>query len=124
MTGKEPRKHGSGRRPGIDKSALALPEPRRVRSPEHLRHVAAQPCLICGRRPAEAHHLRFAQPRAMGRKVSDEYVVPLCALHHRELHGVGDERRWWQARKIDPLAVAKQLWHKGFDAEASEASNN
>ena len=63
----------------IDKSVLALAEPRRVRDPEHLRLVASQPCLVCGRSPAEAHHLRFAQPRAMSRKVSDEFTVPNCA---------------------------------------------
>jgi hypothetical protein len=29
-----------------------------------------KPCLICGRRPGDAHHLRFAQHRALGRKVA------------------------------------------------------
>ena len=94
----------------IDKSVLALAEPRRIRDPEHLRFVASQPCLVCGRSPAEAHHLRFAQPRAMSRKVSDEFTVPLCALHHRDLHARGNEEAWWQERKIEPLAVASQLW--------------
>jgi len=32
---------------------------------------------------AQAHHLRFMQPRAMGSKVSDEWTVPLCVTHHR-----------------------------------------
>ena len=62
----------------IDKSLLAIPEPRRIRDAAHLRFVAEQPCLICGRSPSEAHHLRFAQARALGRKVSDAYTVPLC----------------------------------------------
>ena len=71
---------------GIDKSALALPEPRRVRDRDHVRYVAKQPCLICGRQPSDPHHLRFAQSRALGRKVSDEFTVPLCRGHHREVH--------------------------------------
>jgi len=55
------------KKPGeIDKSALAISAPRRVRDKEHLRYVASQPCLVCGRSPAQAHHIRFAQPRAMG----------------------------------------------------------
>jgi hypothetical protein len=54
---------------GIDKSKLAHPEPRRCRDKEHLKFVAKWACLICGRRPADAHHLRFAQHRALGRKV-------------------------------------------------------
>ena len=42
--------------------------------------------------------------------MSDEFTVPLCAIHHRENHTTGDERRWWQERKIDPLVVAQELW--------------
>ncbi|MEE8228201.1 MAG: hypothetical protein V3R30_15370, partial [Kiloniellales bacterium] len=94
----------------IDKSALPISAPRRIRDKEHLRYVAHQPCLICGRSPGHAHHLRFAQPRALGRKVSDEWVVPLCATHHRALHGVGDEERWWKERGIDPIGHARILW--------------
>jgi hypothetical protein len=56
----------------VDKGALTLSEPRRYRDRAHLRFVSARPCLICGRRPTDAHHLRFAQPRALGRRVSDE----------------------------------------------------
>jgi hypothetical protein len=68
-----------------------LPEPRRVRDREHVRYVAKQPCLVCGRQPSDPHHLRFAQSRAMARKVSDEFTVPLCRGHHREVHRYGDE---------------------------------
>jgi hypothetical protein len=94
----------------IDKSALLFPEPRRVRDREHVRHVAQQSCLLCGRRPCDAHHLRFAQTRALGRKVSDEFTVPLCRGHHRELHRYGDEAAWWSRAAIDPLAAARALW--------------
>ena len=80
---------------GIDKSLLAHPEPRRVRDKDHVKFVASQPCLICGRRPCDPHHLRFAQSRALGRKVSDEFTVPLCRGHHREVHRCGDEVAWW-----------------------------
>jgi ERF superfamily len=96
----------------IDKSALPLSEPRRYRDRAHLRFVSAQPCLICGRRPTDAHHLRFAQPRALGRRVSDEYAVPLCRTHHRALHRHGDEAAWWETNKVDPLVVAEELWQR------------
>jgi hypothetical protein len=94
----------------IDKSELAHPEPRRVRDKNHLRFVATQPCLICGRTPADPHHLRFAQSRALSRKVSDEFVVPLCRGHHREVHRCDDETTWWRDRGIDVLGVARMLW--------------
>ena len=82
----------------------------RLRDKEHCKFVTTQPCLICGRTPTEAHHIRFAQPRALGRKVSDEYTVPVCRLHHRELHRYGDEASWWAAVNVDPLPIALELW--------------
>ena len=94
----------------IDKSVLALPEPRRVRDRNHVKAVAQHPCLICGRRPADAHHMRFAQSRALGRKVSDEYTVPLCRGHHREVHRCGDEAAWWRNAGVDPVIAARELW--------------
>jgi hypothetical protein len=57
----------------IDKSALAIAVPKRLRDKAHLKFVSSQPCLICGRQPSDPHHLRFAQPRALGLKVSDEF---------------------------------------------------
>ena len=94
----------------IEKSELAISEPRRHRDKAHLKFVAAQPCLVCGRSPADAHHLRFTQLRAMGRKVSDEFTVPLCRTHHRDNHSFGDEIAWWERRAIDPIATSRLLW--------------
>jgi ERF superfamily len=94
----------------IDKGVLAHPEPRRIRDKDHLRFVATQPCLVCGRTPADPHHLRFAQSRALGRKVSDEWIVALCRGHHREVHRHGDERGWWEKAGIDPNVAARSLW--------------
>lgn len=104
----------------IDKSALALSEPRRLRNSGHLAFVASRPCLICGRNRAHAHHLKFAQPTALGRKVSDEFTVPLCAVHHRELHQHGDERVWWAAHGIDALEVAEELWRARRPAKPAQ----
>ena len=94
----------------IDKSVLSLPAPRRIRDRDHIRSVARQPCLICGRRPADAHHLRFAQSRTLGRKVSDEFTIPLCRGHRREIHRCGDEAAWWKKVGIDPIVPARALW--------------
>jgi ERF superfamily len=94
----------------IDKSTLALPEPRRVRDRDHVKFVAQQACLVCGRRPSDAHHLRFAQSRALARKVSDEFTVPVCRGHHREIHRCGDEAAWWERHKIDVTVIARVLW--------------
>jgi hypothetical protein len=95
---------------GIDKRVLAVAAPRRYRDREHLRYVAKQPCLVCGRKPSDPHHLRYMQPRALGRKASDEFAVPLCRIHHRLVHRVGNEAAWWKDACIDPIKAARKLW--------------
>ena len=89
---------------------VMIDKPVRERDRHHLRFVASQPCLICGRTPCDAHHVKFAQGPMLGRKVSDKFTVPLCRLHHRELHRRGRERIWWASQRIDPLVVADVLW--------------
>ena len=88
----------------------ALTKQIRKRSKIHLAFVASQPCLVCQGGACDAHHLKMAQPRSLGRKVSDEFTVPLCRKHHQELHRHGNERAWWQNHQIDPLPVAATLW--------------
>jgi hypothetical protein len=86
----------------------------RLREEAHLRFVSSQPCLICGCQPSDPHHLRFAQPRALGLKVSDEFTVPLCRGHHRQLHQAGNEVRWWNNLQFKPLEIAKGLWEESL----------
>jgi ERF superfamily len=105
---------------GINKRILTIPEPRRVRDKVHLRFVAKQSCLICGRQPCDAHHLRFAQPRGLGLKVSDEFTVPLCRGHHREVHRAGNELGWWMTSGVDACQIARKLWIETHPLRADE----
>ena len=95
-----------------EQTVTVIRKPVRERDREHLKFMAAQPCLVCGRTPSDAHHVKFAEPRAMGRKVSDRFTVPVCRLHHRELHRRGNERAWWESQGIEPLSIAATLWDK------------
>jgi hypothetical protein len=106
----------------INKSVLAFPEPRRIRDRDHIRQVIKRPCLVCGRRPSDPHHLRFAQSRALARKVSDEFTVPLCRAHHREIHRGGNEGAWWGRMGIDPIAAARALWLETHPLPRMEAT--
>jgi ERF superfamily len=108
---------------GIDKSVLPIGEPRRYRDKAHREFVASQACLICGRRPSDPHHLRFAQQRAMGRKVSDEFTVPLCRTHHREAHRSRNERAWWRGLGLDSLKIAETLWKRTRPADSEVAAS-
>ena len=111
--------------PRIDKAALTFKTVRRLRDKVHLRRVATLACLVCGRRPCHAHHVRHAQPRGLSQKVSDEFVVPLCFLHHRALHDSSSEKLWWQDRRIDPLPVSERLWAESHThRESNPTSSN
>jgi hypothetical protein len=101
-----------GKKQSIDKSKLTIASPKRIRAPEHLKWVATLPCLICQRHPSDAHHLKRVQPNAMGRKPGDQWVVPLCRIHHRALHDAGDETSWWEEKNIDAADIAQKLWSK------------
>jgi hypothetical protein len=76
----------TGALPSLRAVAPALQKPIRRRNKAHRAFVASQPCLVCQRSPCDAHHLKFAQPRTLGRRVSDEFTVPLCREHHQQLH--------------------------------------
>ena len=108
----------------IDKSQLAIAEPKRLRDKAHLKFVASQPCLVCGRQPSDPHHLRFAQPRAMGLKVSDEFTVPLCRIHHRQLHQVGNEAVWWEDLQINASEIARGLWQQSRAEATTDTSTS
>src|SRR6478609_67275 len=90
----------------------ALGKPVRLRDKDHRKFVLRQPCLVCGRVPSDPHHLTFTQPRALGRRVSDEFTVPVCRVHHRDLHRAGDEVAWWRRLNIDPIPIAMRLWQQ------------
>jgi hypothetical protein len=97
-------------KPPRNSAVRALGKTVRLRDKEHRKFVSRQACLVCGRTPSDPHHLTYMQPRALGQRVSDEFTVPVCRIHHRELHREGDEAAWWGKIHIDPLPVALRLW--------------
>ena len=115
---RDAKDHG---RQSLTAEVRPISKPVRERDRHHLRFVASQPCLVCGRAPSDAHHLKFAEQRAMGRKVSDKFTVPICRLHHRELHRRGDERIWWEKQGLDPLPIAASLWKRTHVVDAAAA---
>ena len=92
--------------------AVAQKPPKPLRSKAHIAFVKSKPCLICGRRPSEAHHIRLGL-RTMGKRVCDSKTVPLCQQHHADLH-FGNEEKWWSIWIMShpPFSIAAQLWHE------------
>lgn len=120
---------GNGLEPATAAEAASQPvimlsKPVRERDRSHLKYVASQPCLVCGRTPSDPHHLKFAESWTAGRKVSDRFTVPLCRVHHHELHRRGNERTWWQQKAIDPIEVASALWNKTHSSSEGDLVDN
>src|SRR4029077_6291143 len=90
----------------------ALGKTVRLHDKEHRRFVLRQACLVGGRVPSDPHHLTFTQPRALGRRVSDEFIVPVCRVTHQQLHRSGNEVAWWRKLNIDPIPIALRLWQQ------------
>jgi hypothetical protein len=105
-------------------SVQALGKTVRLRDKNHQSFVIRQACLVCGRTPSDPHHLTFTQPRALGRRVSDEFIVPVCRMHHRELHRSGNEVAWWHRLNIDPVPVALRLWQRTRSDDQASAGVN
>jgi hypothetical protein len=83
----------------------------RVRSKAHMGFVATLPCTVCKRIGVQVHHLTCSrEPKARGLRASDSAVLPMCLTHHNALHARGDERAYWMALCIDPIAAADRLW--------------
>jgi ERF superfamily len=118
---KDGRDQGQSELGSTGDRVLIISKPARERDRNHLRFVASQSCVVCGRGPSDAHHIKFAEQRTIGRKVSDKFTVPICRLHHRELHRRGDERAWWGKQRINPLPIAAALWERTHALDPAEA---
>ena len=100
-------------------SELRQRDPRQ-HDERHLVYVRLQPCCVCGtRRAIEAAHIRMScpeigkDPTGMQEKPHDKWTVPLCNNDHQsgqQAQHRSNERKWWNAHRIDPLAIAAALW--------------
>jgi len=95
-------------------------KPFRLRSDRYLDYIRQQSCLVCGAQ-AEAHHVQFAQPRAMGRRSGDQWAVPLCHAHHMQMHeSPMPERTWWALHGINPVVWARNSFFKWSKTHGAE----
>lgn len=87
----------------------------RVKAPGHLARVAQLGCLVCNRRGCQCHHLLrpWDGTRGTGRRAGDHNAIPLCPMHHRQLHKRGDEDAFFEEVTGSPdtgRVCAKNLW--------------
>ncbi|EMU8997176.1 DUF968 domain-containing protein [Providencia rettgeri] len=67
-------------------SLMLKPKFKRWTSDEYLKWVKSQPCCVCGAIADDAHHLIGYGQGGTGTKAHDLFTIPLCRIHHRELH--------------------------------------
>lgn len=86
----------------------------------HYDYVASRPCLACGSRPVELHHVTAYADRPGRLSRRNDRVVPLCARHHRcgAIGGNRDSvealshRGFFTRYGIDLMAEAERLWNE------------
>ena len=73
--------------PGKPRHRRVAPKAIRLRDREHCKFVTTQPCVVCGRRPSESASCSIrSAARARPKSQRRVHSVPICRLHHRELH--------------------------------------
>jgi hypothetical protein len=79
----------------------------------HHAYVATLPCIGCGNRPVEVHHVRHDGRQSISR--NHKLVVSLCAEHHRTgpqaVHVIGHPA-FNALFGVDQYAIAQKLWEK------------
>ena len=102
---------------------------KRKRYKKHMAFIAKLPCVICGSRPVECAHVRFADAKwnkpitGGGTKPHDRWCVPLCHSCHRtgpDAQHRTNEREWWSAKGIDVLAMCDALWRNTGNLKAAK----
>ena len=94
---------------GVSTGNRVMAKTIRLRDKDHRKYVSHEPCVVRGRRPAE-RIIFVLHSHARWHASSDEFTVPVCRIHHRELHRYGDEAKWWKGVNIDPVPIALMLW--------------
>ncbi len=67
-------------------SFMKNPKPQRWTNDKYLLWVKSQPCCVCNSIADDAHHLIGYGQGGMGTKAHDLFTIPLCRIHHSELH--------------------------------------
>lgn len=103
------------------KAKRLAPKVKRERRPgnseAHLSAIRTLPCVIpgCSIVGCDPHHAKSgpaAAERAVGRRASDRWCVPLCRKHHDEVEAIGSRREaaWFLERGIEVIELAAALW--------------
>ncbi len=59
-----------------------------------------------------AKHVRTRQLNGRTLSYIEGWHAIAEATHHRALHTVGDEQKWWKERGINPIIHAEELWRE------------
>lgn len=86
---------------------MRAPKPQYIRSEKWLRWVKSQKCVCCGKQADDPHHLINQGGGIMGSKADDMDCIPLCRIHHNELHHNVKEFERKYGSQVE-------LWHKFF----------
>lgn len=95
---------------------VSFPKPQVHRSQEYMAFVRTLPCYICGNPETEAHHSEGGH--SMAQKGDDTSCVPLCHVHHAEIHQLGkrsfEEKYDLDLRIVNLYVLREYIKEKGL----------
>lgn len=76
---------------------------------EYVEYIRSQPCVICAKPGAYPHHIkRIGMGRDRKKRLKEHFsAIPLCNLHHSELHDKGDDKFFY--------VYGIELWQKAHE---------
>lgn len=75
----------------------------RVQNVEILAEVRKRPCQVCNRRGVDAHHIKT---KGSGGPDSEWNLLPLCRIHHSEVHQSGLDRFTQKYPQVKMMMIA------------------
>lgn len=106
---------------GVVKREKTPAQKRPGNDPAYLNKVRELPCCVCGIYPVEAHHIKSAGGRGIGKRTDDKWAIPLCHDHHIngvERVGSRKEVQWFSKYGINPIELAQGLYASRHSVEA------
>lgn len=97
---------------------MLIPKQNFIRDKNHLAFIRKLPCIVCGKSPCEAAHIRTNSGAGTGIKPGDDRVVPLCTMCHKKQHATSEVKFYYPYGGWERAVVlAKALYEITGDIE-------
>ena len=97
--------------PESPESFMLRPKLKRWECEKYTQWVKTQLCVCCGNQADDPHHIIGYGQGKMGGKAHDIFTLPLCRIHHNELHKNAEE---WEQKYGSQILLLIQFLDRVF----------